>query len=236
MDPLHFCIALGPLAIYAFVLGFRNLSGRPFLTTGSRDFVTLGLAMIGLVIAGPMELFYPEVAREWYSRLMLPWHSKLAAPTENQWFGVIVWLLLIALYILTILWIALSGRPRLVLYNLGRTQLQSILDRLVPQLDPNAQWTGDAVRLPELGIHLSVELYGIMRCVQLVSVGHRQNLRGWRHLHSALHDQLRSVRSPRNLGAIVFLAFAVSAALLILSCLIDEPQHVRQALLDMLRM
>ena len=60
VDPLHLSIALGPLATYLMVLGVVNLSIRPFVTTGSRDTAALGLAISGLAIAGPMELFLPE--------------------------------------------------------------------------------------------------------------------------------------------------------------------------------
>ena len=62
MDPLHFCIAVAPLAVYLFLLGVLNLKGFPFVTTGSRDGAALAIGMVGFVIIGPMELFFPEGA------------------------------------------------------------------------------------------------------------------------------------------------------------------------------
>src|SRR6187401_2463827 len=62
MDPLHLCIALGPVAIYLLLLGMINLSRRPFVTSGARDAAALGIAIGGFVVAGPMELFLPEAA------------------------------------------------------------------------------------------------------------------------------------------------------------------------------
>ena len=44
MDPLHFCIAIAPLAVYLLLLGVMNLRGRPFVTTGARDAAALALA------------------------------------------------------------------------------------------------------------------------------------------------------------------------------------------------
>ena len=59
MDPLHFCVAVAPLSVYLLMVGLINLSGWPFVTTGTRDTAALGIGIIGLVIAGPMELFFP---------------------------------------------------------------------------------------------------------------------------------------------------------------------------------
>ncbi len=54
VDPLHFCIALGPLAAYLLLLGAVNLSSRPFLTNGARDTAALGIGILGFAIVGPM--------------------------------------------------------------------------------------------------------------------------------------------------------------------------------------
>ena len=62
MDPLHFCIGVAPLAVYLLLIGLLNLSNKPFVTTGARDAAALGIGVSGLVIAGPMELFFPEGA------------------------------------------------------------------------------------------------------------------------------------------------------------------------------
>ena len=59
MDPLHLCIALGPLAVYLLLLGIINLMPRPFMTSGARDTAALSIAISGFVVAGPMELFLP---------------------------------------------------------------------------------------------------------------------------------------------------------------------------------
>ena len=58
MDSLHFCIAVIPLAVYLLMMGLLNLRRRPFVTTGARDAATLGIGVVGFVIAGPMELFF----------------------------------------------------------------------------------------------------------------------------------------------------------------------------------
>ena len=71
VDALHLSIALGPLAVYLLLLGFVNLSTRPFVTTGARDVGALGLAIAGLIVAGPMELFLPVGGHESLRRLRL---------------------------------------------------------------------------------------------------------------------------------------------------------------------
>ena len=116
MDPFRFCLALGPVAMYLVLLGAVNLSRRPLLVSGVRDVATLALAVSGLVIVGPMELFFPfEAAMR---------------------FGPHVWVLLLALYAMCVVLVLLLLRPRLVIYNISADKLRPILAELVDRLDP----------------------------------------------------------------------------------------------------
>ena len=118
MDPFRLCLALGPMAMYLLLLGSINLARRPRLVSGVRDAATVALAVSGLIIVGPMELFFP---------------FRAAAR-----FGPHVWLLLLALYALcTILWL-LMLRPRLVIYNISVDKLRPILADAVDSLDADA--------------------------------------------------------------------------------------------------
>jgi len=95
MDPVRWGVAVGPASMYLLLLGAVNLSRRPLLVSGGRDAAALGLAVSGLAVVGPIELFFPFEA----------WSK----------FGSIVWVLLLALYAMcVVLWILLS-RPRLVI-------------------------------------------------------------------------------------------------------------------------
>ena len=98
MDPLHFCIAIAPLSVYLLMLAFLNLRRRPFVTTGARDAGALGIGVCGLIVAGPMELFFPQGA-------------------ASQ-FGAWVWLLLIVFYGLCVSLLVLMMRARIVIYNI----------------------------------------------------------------------------------------------------------------------
>ncbi len=69
--------------------------------------MALGLALIGLVIVGPMQLFLPEAA---------------AAQ-----FGTVVWPLLLGFYVLCLALCVMVMRPRLVVYNVTSEQLRPVL-------------------------------------------------------------------------------------------------------------
>ncbi len=122
MDPLHIAIALSPLATYLLVLGVINLSSRPLLTTGSRDAAALAIAIAGLVLAGPMELFLVEEAAVLY----------------GGW----VWAIMLAAYGLLVALIILLLRPRLVVYNVTLEQLRPLLADVVARLDSESRWAG----------------------------------------------------------------------------------------------
>jgi hypothetical protein len=214
-DPLHACIAFGPLAMYLLVLGVINLSARPLVTTGARDLMAVGLAIAGFAVAGPMELFLPE--------------ATAAA------LGVFVWVLMLVFYGLVVLCVALMLRPRLVIYNVTSEQLLPVLEEVLGKLDPKFRWVGNSIVSQELGIQLSIELSPVMKNVQLVSAGPHQSHTGWSRLHRGLAAALRPVRGIPNPFGATLLTVGLLLAGIITWLLARDPSAVQQALADMLR-
>jgi hypothetical protein len=215
VDALHLSIGLGPLAVYLLLLGFVNLSTRPFVTTGARDVGALGLAMAGLMVAGPMELFLPEAATNRY--------------------GGYVWMLLLAFYGLCLTLLVLVLRPRLVIYNVNPDQLRAVLAEVVAELDADARWAGECLVLPKLGVQLHVELFRSMRNVQLVAAGHRQNFAGWKRLEIALAKVLRQTPASPNPAGFGMIALGVVLIGLLTYFMFSDSATVVQRLDDMMR-
>src|SRR4029079_3628363 len=96
-------------------------------------------------------------------------------------------------------------RFRLVVYNISIEELRAILERILPQLDPAAQWAGDGLVLPHLDVQLHLENFPTMRNVALVANSVEQSLAGWRRLERALAAALREAsvqRNPRGLSLV----------------------------------
>jgi hypothetical protein len=189
MDAFHMLVALGPLALYLLGLAVVNLLGRPVSITGLRDLILLAIAVGGFVIVGPMELFMPDAA--------------VAA------FGVWTWAILVGFYAACVLFVGLSLRPRVIVYNITPERLHAILASVALKLDGEARWAGASLLLPQLGVHLQIEPFRVMRCVSLVSVGARQDLDGWAAIHEQLRPALAEERSGANPRAYSLLSFAV---------------------------
>jgi hypothetical protein len=215
MDPFRLCLAFGPVAMYLLLLGGINLSRRPLLVSGVRDAATLALAISGLVIIGPMELFFPfEAAVQ---------------------FGPHVWLLLLALYAMCVALVLLLLRPRLVIYNISVDKLRPILAEIVNELDPNARWAGDSLVLPGLGVQLYVDNFAAFRNVSLISAGGNQSHQGWRRLGTAMNDALTRedvTRNPRGMGLFLVGLLLIAAIILVIA---RNPQLVAQSLLDIVQ-
>jgi len=201
------------VAIYLLLFGAINLARHPFVVSGTRDFAVLAVAAAGLVIVGPMDLFFPMVA--------------------SIRFGPNVWLLMIALYALLVVFLVLLLRPRLVIYNLAPDELRPILADLAVRLDADARWAGDSLAMPNLGVQLHVDSVGKMRNVALVSSGPAQDHQGWRRLELALRAALAEVEVPRNFRAVSLISAAVIILLFLVLAVSSDPQSVAQALVDM---
>ena len=180
MDPFRLCLALGPVAIYLLWLGAINLRGRPLLLSGVCDTAILALAVAGLMVVGPMELFFPYDAAVQY--------------------GPRVWLLLATLYVTCSLLLLLLLKPRLVIYNISVNRIRPVLAEVVERLDSQARWAGDSLALPALGVQLYVDNFAAFRSVSLISAGGNQNRQGWRRLELALGTALAG-EEPRPIGA-----------------------------------
>ncbi len=215
MDPLHLSIALGPLAVYFLVLGLLNLTPRPFLTTGGRDWGALGVGLSGLIVAGPMELFFPE--------------------GSASVLGPFVWLMLLALYLLTVLLIVLLARPRLVIYNISVEEFHRVLETALPNIDPDARLAADTLVLPNLGVQAYLEPFGSLRNLQIIASGPRQNYNGWRDFEIQLAAALREVRVPSNPYGVTQLLFSGLMIAAILYYMVGQQQEVAQSLKQMLR-
>ncbi len=215
MDPLHFCIAVAPLSVYFLLLGCLNLTARPFVTTGARDAAALGIGISGFIVAGPMELFFPEAAASQY--------------------GSFVWILLISFYGLCVSLIVLLMRSRIVVYNVGLEQLRPILNQVAMEMDRKSRWTGDSLLIPELNVHLHLEAVDWLRNVQLTSGGVNQSFEGWRKLEIELKKALSAIRVRPNLFGIGMLCAAFVLAAMSATWMIQDPQSVAQAFDDLLR-
>ncbi len=210
MDTFSACLALGPLAIYLLLLGAINLSSRPLVVSGTRELIAFGLAMAGLVIVGPMQLFMPQEA---------------AAQ-----FGTMAWALLATFYVLCLTLAVMVTRPRLVVYNTSLDQMLPLLVELARQLDHDSVGAGRALSLPQMRVHLVVENFAPMHNVSLVATGAAQSTAGWRRLEAALRASLRDVPvGGRTHG--FWLAVCGLMILLVLAFgVADDPQTIARGL------
>ena len=210
MDPFRLCLGLGPAAIYLCLLGTISLSRRPLLVSGIRDAATLALAVSGLVVIGPMELFFP-----------------FAAAAK---FGPHVWLLLLALYAMCVILWLLVLRPRLVIYNVPADKLRPILADAVNSLDAEARWAGESLALPDLGVQLYVDGFAMLRGASLIAAGGRQSQSGWRRLEAALAGALSREEVARNPRGLVLLLAGLLCLSAILWTITQNPQAIAHSL------
>jgi hypothetical protein len=215
MDPLHFCIAISPLAVYLLLLGILNLRRRPFVTTGARDTAALSIGILGFVLIGPMKLFFPEGAA---SR-----------------FGVTVWLMLIVFYGLCVSLAVLLMRSRIVIYNMSLEHLRPILTGVAMKLDKKSRWTGDSLWMPEQKVHLHVEPVNWLKNVQLTAGGNQQSYEGWHLLEKELNAALKKIPVEPCMIGVPLLMVAASLAIGSIFWMLSDEQAVAQAMKEIWR-
>jgi hypothetical protein len=213
IDPFRLCVALGPVAMYLLLLGAINLSRRSLLVSGVRDAAALALAVSGLVVIGPMELFFP---------------FQSAVKLGSSY----AWLLLLALYAMCVaLWLLLV-RPRLIIYNSSADKLRPILADVVNPFDADARWAGDSLAIPGLGIQLYIDAFAPLGSVSLVSAGGNQSHAGWRRLEAALRAALAREEVGRNPRGLILIVAGLLCVGCIVQAIAHDPEAVARSLLD----
>ena len=213
MDPFRMTLAFGPVAIYLLLLGMINLSRRPLMVSGGRDAAALALAITGMLIVGPFDLFLPQASVMHY--------------------GPYAWIMVLTFYGLCVAMGILMLHPRLVIYNISADKLRPILAEVVARLDSDARWAGDCLVLPNLEVQLSIDNFRIMRNVSLKSVGGNQALHGWRRLEQGLAGALSQEtvsRNPRGLSLFFAGLLILGGLAMVIS---RNPQAITQSIFDL---
>jgi hypothetical protein len=199
--------------MYLLLLGMINMSRRPLMVSGGRDAAALALAITGMLIVGPFDLFLPLASVMHY--------------------GPYVWVMVLTFYCLCVAMGILMLHPRLVIYNISADKLRPILAEVVAGLDADARWAGDSLVLPNLQVQLSVDNFRTMRNVSLKSVGGNQDLHGWRRLEHGLAEALSQEtvsRNPRGLS-LFFAGLLILAGLGMV--IARNPQAITQSIFDL---
>jgi hypothetical protein len=215
MDSFYLAIAFVPLALYLIGLAGVHLMPRPVAWTGALDVAALGVAVSGMVVAGPMDLFLPE-----------------SSPLS----GIYLWMLMLTLYVLAITLWNLISRPRLVIFNITTEQLRPVLAELVKKLDEGASCTGDSFLLPQVGLQFHIERYLPFYNVSLVAIGDRQSFSGWRRLRTELAAALADVKPASRLPgfALLVVGLVMLVSTIGLAAAMDR-RLLRHELRDLLR-
>ena len=184
MEPVHFAIAAIPVAIYFMLIGSLRLRRKPLVTTGWRDTMTLGVAVSGLIAIGPAQLFFPRDA----------------AAIWSGW----VWIALLLLYVLALMLVLLSCKPRLIAYGMDHHQFTQALLDAAQEVDGNAHWNGEVLNLPTVNLQLVTEQSGTSRVHQVVLVGMLTNFTQWMALEKAFVRIGGELRCPRSAAGLPF--------------------------------
>ncbi len=206
---------MAPWQSICWRFGARSLSRRPQLISGTRDIAELALAVSGLIVVGPMKLFFPLEAA--------------------IWFGWCVWLLLLGLYAACVLLWLLSSRPRLVIYNMSIDELRPILADAAAALDADARWAGDSLAMPKLGVQLYCDRFALLRGVSLIAAGGRQSQLGWRRLAASLGGAIARRESARNPYGLFFLVAGLACVAVISRAVAQNPLAVAESLQDFIQ-
>ena len=204
MDLFSLTTATVPLAAYMLIVGALHLRRRPCVQSGFADTMLLGMAVSGMILVGPLDFFVPE--------------------TAAYRFGWFFRVLLLALYVLILLLVAISRRPRIVIYNARYRDLRTAIADVVNQLDSTAYWAGRSAYLPALGVDFFVDPETSSQTIQITSLSRDINFTSWTVLRRQLSQALgRHVVAPNPKAAWLLGGGAAILLLATALCLRDFP-------------
>jgi len=205
-----------PISVYCLTLGMLHRSKHPFVVSGGRDMALLGLAMLGVVLVGPGQLFFPIAA------------FNLLGPA--------VWILMTLLYFFIVLFVILNSRPRLVVYGLAPDLLSQYVKQSLDCIEVESTWMGLTFTAPELAIDGTIEPAGNGQLSQIIAARSSQDVLGWMKLERVLAKQLKTIEiAPRSAGGL-WLAIGLGVLLVLGIQIFGNPTAVADGMRDLLRL
>lgn len=191
-DPFATLVALLPLATYLLLLGAIRLFGRPLVTTGTRDGAAVALAISGLVVVGPVQLFVPTAAA-----LALGWWA---------------WMLMALLYFFCVTLLLLTFPQRIVIYGARPADILPPLEAAARTVDPATSSDAERlqVTLEERRVRLRIEPLGRTDAVAIEAFEKHLHPQFWNHLVRELRERTAAMRRPPSPGAVGMFAAGVA--------------------------
>ena len=206
ISAVAFAIAAVPAAIYLMLLGRFRLSRQPLVTTGWRDAAALGIAIMGLVAIGPMQLFFPTYA----------------AARFAGW----VWGMLLGLYLLSVLLVVLGCRPRLIVYGLDEEGFLKVMHTAAQRVDAAANWQGQILTMPAVGLQLVAEPTGSSGVQTVVSLTSLTSVAPWMQLERELVTECRHTQAAhRGWAGVAMLAGGAMLLIAAIAMVLSDPAH-----------
>jgi uncharacterized membrane protein len=198
-------IAVLPLAMYFLMLGGLRVY-RPLVTTGARDGAALAIAVSGLVMVGPIYLFFP---------------SEAAAAL-----GWIVWIVLMVFYMLCVTLILLSMKPKILIYGMRSSDVIDPLFEACRVIDPTATLDSgrEQIVLNGSGVHLRIESLGFADSVQIESFEKNLHPRFWHHLLLELRKRTATAPVAKRMGGVMMIAFGLAMTSLVIVQVARQPE------------
>ncbi|QDV13578.1 hypothetical protein CA51_34680 [Rosistilla oblonga] len=216
IDSFSIALALGPLAIYLMVIGYLQSARRPTVTTGAQDTIALAIGVGGFVLAGPLVLFFPTMA---YG--MLGW---------------IVWMMLAVFFLLSLLLIILTMRPRMVIYGATADDVRGPLLRAAQSIDPGARLEGQQIWFPAVGTAVRLEVFSPQDTPQIVPPLQTISPVFWRRLVQATRRELGQVENASRFRGVGLLLLALVILGFVGMQIAMQPQEIVSGFREWLRL
>ncbi|MCM2371231.1 hypothetical protein [Aporhodopirellula aestuarii] len=204
-DPFPAVVAFTPLIVYLFTLALIRIGGFVWVTTGGRDLAAVLTAISGMIVIGPMELFFPNATA--------------------SFLGVWVWAPLLMLYLLFACLLILGARPKLVAYGRTTEEVYPAVIRAARSMDPESTAKIDQlqVHLPAFHAHLRLDVSPGHDCVSVLAFEPGLPPKFWNALRTKLRSELRNTAPPRPRRGWALLSISLLMGLWLVRYVAAEP-------------
>ncbi|TWU17055.1 hypothetical protein Poly21_42640 [Allorhodopirellula heiligendammensis] len=204
-DPFAATLAFSPLIVYVLCLSIIRIGGFVWVTTGARDTAAVLVAISGLIVIGPMELFFPNAT----------------ASLLGAW----VWIPLMLLYFLFACLVVINSRPKLVIYGRTLEEVYPAMVRAARAMDSNAIEHEEQlqIHLPALTTHIRLDPVRGNDCSSVVAFEPTLPLAFWNQLANHLRTELRPTPPPYPRRGWAMLIMATMTAFFLVRYIAAQP-------------